>query len=223
MAQEYSKRVWEGDPTTVAEAKAKHESDPAGQLIPLAVALYSFRTNQHFANELLALRPQIIAYAVEYTKKPLNDDSPKARANKSDVLSTYLEWMSRRSELSEEDQADTAYEARCVCQHGILTAQEVLEQTDHTLCLLLLTLAHLDIHEKHFTPARKYLDEVATSARHIADANQKARVYRKLGYLYRKCHQSLLGIKWGIRGCFVPETPPAVRIKSVAALFGLDA
>lgn len=223
MPQEYGKRVWSGDRTTVAEAKAKYESDPEGELIPLAVVLYSFRDKKHCANELLALRPQIIEYAINYAKKPHNDDAPKTQADKADVLATHLEWMSRRSELSIEEQQETAYEARRMCQHGIHVLHVAREKPGHTLCLLWLTFARLCINEKQFSRAREYLTEVETSVVYIADANQQARVCRKLGFLYRKCHSFFHGLDWGIGACLVPKTPWAVRLKSIAALLGVDA
>lgn len=216
----YSKRIWAGDPETVAEARAKYASDPE-QLVPFAVALYSFRRNKIFAKELLSLRPRLIAYAKDYTKVPFNSDSSKVRADKLDVLSTYFEWMIRRPELSGQERTVLYLLALSLCVDGVRLASES-PLTDHTWSLLRLTQARLYIYRRKFGLARDCLDDVAESVEEISDLNQKTRVCRKLGLLYRKSHLFWFGIYWGIRACTIPGVPRAVRIKSIAALLGVD-
>jgi len=66
MAQDQkneSTRIWEGDSATIAEIRKRYSADPENGLLPLAVALYSFRSDAAYARELLALRKPLMLIA----------------------------------------------------------------------------------------------------------------------------------------------------------------
>src|SRR5438105_4312774 len=118
MAQEHGKRIWAGDLTTVAEARAKYEADHVGQLIPFAVALYSFRTERKFANELIfELHDPLVKYAKRFVSGSREKDI--GRSNTADVLSTHLEWMSRQPSLLLSERNRLHELAREVCGYGL--------------------------------------------------------------------------------------------------------
>jgi len=220
---EYGKRVWAGDPKTVAEARTKYQADPEGQLIPFAVALYSFRMNEKFAKELLELRQPLMVRAQEFGQIPQKKLLPhQEHMNLLDVLSTYLEWMSRRKVLSPSERKrllDTAYRT---ATYGATLATHQFKASEHVWELLTLTAARTLIGQQNYRGAVRLLNDVVEFAPSIADANQRTRVYRKLGLLYRMRFRFVRGFYWGIRACVVPGVPLAVRAKSVAALLGID-
>jgi hypothetical protein len=222
MAPNYNERVWAGDPATVAEARATYRSNPEGGLIPLAVALYSFRAKEPFAMELLGLRPQLLARAQDLLGGTAYTEVPKReRADKADVLSTYLEWMTRECDLSDEERDELQKIAIELCKYGMNVVADELHD-HHTWFLLKLTMARLSLAKGWVQAALYDLTLVENQAHYITDANQRARVYRKLGLLYRKCGRHGQGFRWGMRACLVPGVPLAVRAKSVAALLGID-
>lgn len=225
MAQnnQYGKRICAGDPKTVAEARAKYQADPEGQLIPFAIALYSFRMNETFAKELLELRHLLMIRAQEFGQIPQKYLLPyQEHLNLLDVLSTYIEWMSRRKELpaSERDELlDIAYRT---ATYGATLATHQFKVEEHVWELLTLTAARTLISQRRYREAVRLLNSIVEFAPRIADANQRTRVYRKLGLLYRVRFRLIRGFYWGIRACVVPGVPLAVRAKSVAALLGID-
>jgi hypothetical protein len=222
MKRSFGSRVWAGDRNTVAEAREKYQQDPEAELVPFGVALYSFRNNPRFARELLELREPFLARARGMLQ--IGADrlmSARDYANRADVLSTYLEWMSRRRELSAEHQEETLGIADTLARRGQERASE-LEVSDHSRALLALIRAYIAVTRRGHLGMALHLDMIAREAVTIKDPNQRARVYRKLGLLYRRCSDFSKGIGWGIRACFVPDVPLAVRLKSAAALFGID-
>jgi hypothetical protein len=218
MPKEYGNRVWAGDPATVAEARIKYDAHPIGQLLPFAVALYSFRTNKKFADELLWLRSELVTNATNFMRTP----AAQEYQDRADVLSTYFEWMSRQSALSANQRSELHELADQVCEYGIRCASGGRNRGEHTWYLLHLTAARLLINEKNYKEARDMLNRLTLDAPTIKDANQRARVYRKLGFLYRMCMNPLSGFYWSIKACFVSGVPMAVRVKSAAALLGVD-
>lgn len=222
MTQEYARRIWAGDRATVAEARERYRLDRERYLIPFAVVLYSFRTDEQCARELLELRGALLLRARRMLQ--IGADrlvSPREYANRADVLSTYLEWMGRRGELSREQQAEVLDLAYDVAFRGQVWAYEP-EVEDHTRGLLLLTIARIGLTRRDWRMAEESLARVARMATSVTDANQRVRIYRKLGLLNTRYGRLFRGLYWGIRACVVPGVPMAVRLKSVAAIIGVD-
>ena len=211
----FGRRTWNGDPTTVAEARRRYYKDP-NQFVPYVSQLYSFRHRSEFARELRALRSDLFDCADQLR----TDTNYQAQADKLDVLSTILEWLSRSDSYSEATSRTVRNKAVEACYHGLDCANEI--SRSHTWCLLKLTLVRLWIDDRQFEGIQEHLAEVSGFARKIQDPNQRARVYRKLGLLYRMSSHLLPGYGWGIRACVVPGVPPPVCFKSVAALLGID-
>jgi hypothetical protein len=217
-SKSYTNRVWKGDSTTVNEARDAYQKDAKSGLIPYAVALYSFRANFRFASELLGLRFELLERAATVTVPDALSADQLQFADQADVLSTYFEWMSRRPELREEA-AGLRMQARALIIRALSMTHD---PTHHTFYLLALTAVRILLTEGRFLNARQELIWMASHAHQIKDANQRARVYRKMGMLSRACGLGSSGWIWGMRACFVPGAPLNVRAKSVAALFGID-
>lgn len=215
MTTTYGERVWAGDPSTVVEARARYDEDQATGLIPLAGALYSFRFKKELAEELLSLLPQLLVYARSLLAVRKESEE---QADLADVLSTWFEWMSRCGELTRGERVVVLGVAQSVCARGLSIPGSRL----HTWCLLRLTYARLLYSEKNIPFTRRYLVGTSSFARAIEDANQRARVYRKLGLLFRLAGMPFSGIYWGVRACLVFGVPMQVRAKSAAALLGID-
>lgn len=216
MAEKFNTRVWRGDPTTVPEARAEFLADPDGQLIRFGVVLYSLRSTKNFAHELCGLHARYMTRAYNLTQTT----AVRENQHTAEVLSTHLEWMSRQPILKEQQQ-QLHESATKVCLYGIHCAFEGPEPgREHTWYQLRLTLAQLAIHEKNYTWAIFLLRRMRPDRVTMED-NQRARVYRKLGFLKRKCGKYISGFYWGIKAIFV-SGPTAVRAKSIAALFGIE-
>lgn len=220
---DFGQRVWSGDESTVPEARRKYRDDPDHQLIHYAMVLYSFRANEEHREELLSLRLALMSFAKKFVEDPLEWSlSKEHEARLADVLSTYLEWMSRRQELSSSEQSNLRRLAWDVYRIGA-RHDDILEETgDHTLDLLELTAARLFIDDGEYNFAYARLEDISWHAHKITDPNQRARVYAKLGLLYGKCNRLIEGLYWGIRACLVSGIPASARLKSVAALFDID-
>jgi hypothetical protein len=221
MSKTFGARVWGGDSTTVAEARRLYTQDPDEWLIRYAVALYSFRAKPRFAEELLWLRPPLLKRAQQVLEAAMRGDLALSLANKVDVLSTHLAWMSRQDGLGGSKRREVRAVALRLCEEATSLIVNV-PPGHHTLALIRLTHAELLFEDDEETAGRSYLNGVARKARGITDANQRARVMRKLGALLRRHGRFWRGILWGARACLVRGVPMAVRLKSVAALLGVE-
>jgi hypothetical protein len=232
-AADYSARVWKGDQTTVKEARDAYLNDPKKGLIPYAVALYSFRQQKKFAEELIGIRYQLISYA---ESNMLNHYSTKHMdvcvelAQQADILSTHLEWISRQEHsplLFQPEQREYVWaNASRLFYFGIKKAEDA-KMEDHTLPLLYLTGARLFLTSGKFRSvprAIEFLEEAEDKMAlgKIPDPNQRARVYRKLGFLFRQCGETEAGLFWGVKALLIPGATMNTRAKSLAAFFGVD-
>lgn len=217
----FGAQVWAGKPRTIDQARAKYAADPT-TLVGFASTLYSFRYIPSAAEELLELRLEIVRQANENLVRTAVDESNSLKiANEADVLATVLAWMSRRPELGTTEQQKAHDMAVRLCRHGIAFASD-LEQGHHTPELLRLTLAELRFANGKVDAGQSLLSDVECQVLLIKDAKQRTRVMRKLGALQRRHAQWRRGVYWGIRACTVPGVPMAVRLKSAAALFGIN-
>lgn len=218
--------IWEGDRSAVERAREKYKKDPEGELLSFACALYSFRSIPEYANELVRLGEALVRRAGEVLSKGVCGLEQHEGMNswelyellaQIDVLSTYLEWISRDRSRSTSSQLFQL--ANHLCNKGNEWAGFQVE-SHHSRSLILLTRARLLLRGR-WSLAVADLQEVARIASRIENNNQRARVYRKLGLLFRKSGYGFRGIGWGVRALFVP-CPWAVRVKSLAALVGID-
>src|SRR3569833_1356495 len=98
-ATDYGTRVWQGDNTTVAEARKRYENNPYGGLIPFATALYSFRQEKQYADELIGLKDELMELAdrdMHVQVLPSDEEFSRKMADRADTVSTHLEWISRQ-------------------------------------------------------------------------------------------------------------------------------
>jgi len=234
-ADSYRRRMWRGDPLTVAEARRAYRLDPAKGLIPYARALYSFRHKPKCAKGLVELRSELAPYAERYLahvsamrgaqRLRMPDGERHALADTADVLSTHLEWISRQPTVPRAGPLSGTRLlalAEGACEEGIrlcLVDSELAR--GHTYCLLRLTEAMIRMRQK-----RPLVDEALASAMWgadgLSDPNQKARVCRKVGLILRKRGRSGESLWWGIKACLIPGSTRAVRLKSLAALCGIE-
>jgi hypothetical protein len=222
-----NQRIWAGDPKAVIAARKKYRTNRHTEFVPFMSTLYSFSSIPELRTELLTHRHRLYARAKSIIGADFPDTNPLLRrmADQANVVSTILVWMSQCRELEAEERKEIIRLAFEITQKGVQLEECIPEELrGHTYCLLLLTATEIVIilekpPERY--PTSKYLKLVSERALHIPDANQRARVYRKLGMLYRKLLNLGPGLYWGLKACFVPTTPLAVRFKSVAALAGL--
>ncbi len=140
-------------------------------------------------------------------------------ADVADVLSTHLEWVSRNTALSDSEYRFLRNVVVSLCRYGLQMSREAPEG-NHTRSLLNLTAARINFDHGWPWAGMPHLESAAAEAEEIRDPNQRNRVYRKLGMLYRLSGRSLRGFWWSIRACIMPEVPLDVRAKSLAALLG---
>ena len=221
----WSARVWGGDPSTVAEARKAYEQEPedAARLVKYAVALYSFRSKGRFAEELLVLRPWLLrrAWALLKMERPTESEQVRKFANEVDVLSTHLAWVSRQPQLASGVRREAHNIAVELCREGL----EILWKrgmSGHSRLLIGLTRAELFLDDGEEWMARGELIDIEHEIREVQDAKQKVRIMRKLGTLWRRTGSHVRGTEWILRSIFVADVPLAVRLKSVAALFGIN-
>ena len=220
--QALGKRIWEGDESAIAEARKRFVEDSSGQLLSWASTLYSFRRYPDRASELLKLSEQLMMRAYEFRlRQGIDYLSHKKLADEADVLATILEWISRKKLLSRREVSIFRDQVLLLCENG----KKHLERygiTDHTWCLLELTRARVFLEQGQPKMARNSLQAVEECLATIDDSRQKARVLRKLGFLYWKSWILGRWLKFGVTALFVPNVPLDVRKKSLAALVGID-
>lgn len=187
--QEIQTKIWDGEyrgpDGAVALHKYRYHKTPKGrrrdrEMICYAVTLYSAR---RVMNVVPLYKPLL--------KKLINQIAPLARegnADALDVLSTHLLWVSGLTHgVSIPDTCEAGIAAGEAAALG-LEVSEGEERGGHTRALLLLTYADICVRNGGKAHSVQYLIEAAFRARHIKDANQKARVYRKLAYLWGRQH-----------------------------------
>ncbi|MBU2103625.1 hypothetical protein KJ848_01485 [Patescibacteria group bacterium] len=110
--------------------------------------------------------------------------SREQNADALDVLSTHLLWWSDQdARVPIMDRVFAGIAASEACLLG-LEASENEAEGGHTRALLLLTYVDLCIRVGQGQWSLQYLIEAARRAGSIRDPNERARVYRKLAYLW---------------------------------------
>lgn len=223
MAEGFSWSVLRGA-GPVARAQEAWEADPSDRnLLELAVACYSFRSSRRYASMLLSLRGSLRDLAYREMGAAGRSEDVLKRANQADMLATYFEWMSRQESLPVRQREQLSELAGMVCEWCLswFRAFSLGSRGYHTYALLKLTEARILLEKGDCVGVLKGLKVVSRIAPSIDDANQRARVYRKLGFLWRKNGRWFRGFWWGVRAIFV-SGPLAVKIKSFVALVGID-
>jgi hypothetical protein len=219
MPSDEAMRLWNGDVRAVVHAQQQYAFDRRVGLLPYAVALYSFRHKSKYRKELIALLPELLSRAEEVWLWADSVERTAEQAHACDVLSTHLEWITRQGTLSMLQQQLVLRAVDRLCRYGIDCVGEVYREA-HTAALLTLTSVRVGLREK--SSVWGALDTVVDYAEDIHDPMQRARVYAKLGYLYRKDWWLLDGYWWGIQAILVPGITGNVRLKAFALLLGFD-
>lgn len=214
-------QIWYGQPRVVEDTRELYRQDQKNNLLQHAVALYSFRNYVLYGKELRDLYPMLFNAGVAY----INDVGGKEfvpgvsgkLADKGDVLSTHLEWLSRREDIAVIERRNLARLAEQVVKAALPHVHQV-----HTGSLLRLTLAQIHINRKEFDRAHSVLISVAEGAPLVKDKKQRVRVYAKLGVLLGHARHLRASLYWGIRACLVTGVPMAVRLKALAALLNIE-
>jgi hypothetical protein len=219
MVLSFNGRVWSGDPTTVDEARMRYRQDPGGELLPFASVLYSFKHKSACAEELYGLRERLGAKArYLYNNPPVQHDGHQF-ADQADMLATFLHWIGRASDDLGQRERFMVYAKKAISE-GLGYAPSSGPRM-HTRALLFLTLAAIDLDQGERFNARVNLGCVVELAAEVQDANQRARVYRKLGLLLRKSGSWFEGMRWSIRACWLSGLPRDVRFKNLGGLLGI--
>jgi hypothetical protein len=222
-------RVWHGYASAIAEAEARYLKDPEGELVEYATTLYSFRNRKWCKEALIGLAPKLFAYAKKFLAGELGFTG-KAEKDKADVLSTWMEWMSRQ-DFSAQEQRNFFKMALDMYDYGasLYDCSSKEPWGDASWCLLELTGARLKLAQgpREKGALHGCLGEIRRNMKGIKDANQRVRVYAKLGMLYRSSYTVTYLIKgwyWGIRAPLVrpwlgKDAPTLwVRLKACVAL-----
>jgi hypothetical protein len=217
-----TERIWEGDQSVIEEAWKRFDENPEKELLPFASVLYSFRSREHARWYLIGIRDILLKRAKSLVAKIVDAGELEAQqcADEADVLSTVLLWLSEKKSVPH---VERTHILNAVLQTSTWGVQLMFKGTIsfHTQCLLHLTLAQARIADRQrFDPGS--LSFVEMLQEKIDNPNQRARVLRKLGMIYRSQARYLGGLRWGIRACLVPGSTRAVRMKSVVALVGFD-
>lgn len=222
---QHRKGIWQGDPERVIEARRRYEEDPEKELIPYASALYSFRHLSSCVETLIELQPEISLRGLKLASTDFDRVDRPEFANRADTLSTICVWLSDQLVIPVETKEGLRVLALRLCDTGLHAVYPWSRTAwySHTYYLLNLTWASLNLSDEY---SGVRLDRVAIEApMHVKDANQKARIFIKLGALFRKrnCGNDWRrGLYWGIRGCLVWGVPLNVRAKGLAALLGVE-
>jgi hypothetical protein len=207
-----SEKIWEGNRAAIAEARERFHADTGGQLIPWVSTLYSFRQLAVCREELYSFVPALVLIC-EATP-PMIVGGRKATADQADVISTILLWAYRTG-CTEPSQGRMFLAARHAALYGFDLAERTEAEGGHTLALLALTRAEWTltappIRKMMRRSAQHFLEVAESRASSIKDANQKVRVYRKLGYLYLRLGYPL-GLWYVFRAAAMKSTADARR------------
>lgn len=210
LTTKQKQRIWKGDIAVLEEIEVLYRHGTSISIIEWASALYSFRGHRkwpEWERKLHYLKEDLCFEAERLKQLSPAYGEYKDHADRADVLSTILLYL------------DLQDAAQAACEAGLGWASH-LPRTDHSYALLLLTCAQIHLGRFSMKVAQRTLRRAERQVVHIEDAQQRNRVYRKLGMLYRKLGKRTFwhGWKWGMRAVFQRKIPLAVRIKSVAAL-----
>ncbi|CAN5127498.1 hypothetical protein BH11PAT3_BH11PAT3_2460 [soil metagenome] len=220
-------RIWSGDSTAVAEARANYKEDREKGLIPYASTLYSFRNNKKFALVLFGFQSELRRRAEREMSVEASGLTDEERAGLADVLTTIFEWMIRRFTHDEfessgfrENWQQFPFLITQLSEWGMKHA--IKTNAYHSFCLLKCTQARLYFERDEAEIAEAAVNDAAIDSYCIKDPNQKVRVYAKVGFLYRILGVRMEGYRFGFKALLVQGVPMNVRLKGLALLLGFD-
>jgi hypothetical protein len=226
--RDLSDRIWRGHITTVAETRKNYDAAPSTDtLLAHTCALFSGQRNLFgrerpaVVEELIALRYELLRLA-DALKKPdgMDRESHARFADRMDTLSAHLLSLSRRTELAAHERRACAHAAEDAVARGLIYARPLRDDASkaHTSHLLGLTLAELALGEGRKREALIHLNHAIVDFTPMQDRRQRARVYRKAGFLLGKLGNKRSALYWGLRAVLVFPVPPMVTVKSLGSL-----
>lgn len=215
-------QIWKGKKAALKQIRKDFEQAPEENLVPFAVALYSFCKKEKFARELCGLLPMLMAEAKRMCEWTSYEAGPIHFADRADAISTHLEWIARHTSLTKQERDEVRGFALRLCATGVSAVLPYDSATGHTRRLLTLTRARVHLEQGHRKLAWVFLRTELDDIHLVEDPRQRARVYAKAGLLCRKLGRHAVGLSLGLRACLVPKVPLNVRGKGVVALAGLD-
>lgn len=225
-SEDYGPRVWANDPTTVVESRAAYEKNKnRDSLLRFANALYSARRNRRLAAELVDLCDELIQAAKDQREIADYDETTIASfLDTSDVISTYLEWMSRQVRPGDDRFKIMLKLSAEIVMLGIDAATDWDQwMTDpQSECFLRLTFAQILTRVGKQDGALEQLSIVEHLADSVVVPEQCVRVYAKLGMLLIKNRRRVLGVRYGIKAMKVSgvqeDAKKNVRKKALVAV-----
>lgn len=217
--------IWRGNEHAIVESRERFHEEPEKRLVVHTSTLYSFRRREDCVRELVSLRHHLLARSEALRSTAWDSLNIGEVVDQADVLSTILGWLSDSTKIPSEQQEELRKEACAVCEFGLQILEDLLRgvpTANHSWHLLKLTRAALSLRDGKIKDAFRDIHIVDREKDRVFDPRQRARVYRKLGMLYRAIDDSIgRGFWMGVRAVFVPGVPLAVRLKSLGALVGL--
>lgn len=185
--------TWNGEhERAIALAHERYEEEPHSGLFPYAVALYSARKEIDVVEAFKGLVEPLIVRITE--------SFDEGDVDGLDVIATHLWWVQRTRGFHLIPQIKARLAAIKAARLGLELTEDYLSG-EHTRALLALSYAQMGVDQP-----RKWLKEAEELAPHIRDPNQKARVYRKLGYV----QLTRLNLRGGIRNLVRSERVPGI-------------
>lgn len=216
------------DNKSVAKARILYNQDPQRHLLTVAHALYASAYRKRYARELVELRVELMMELDTLISADFNHYYGSDHNDRIDMVSTYLVFIARRKELSPAQQRHFLQTASMLCINALEYAGSPLNMKhSHSYYLIATTYASLHIGSP---VGLVWLQIVGDGAPiHVADPNQKSRIYRRLGLLFPDTAPlwgdftfaaSMVGMYWALKACAVPGTNAKTRLKSIYALTG---
>jgi hypothetical protein len=198
----YADRVRAQKKTALQESFEQYLKCPETGLVPFATELYNCQEDVA-ATLLLDFRTDMLRYVHTLRqKRPPNVEARILCAHEADTLSTHFEWMSHRRELAATSRALLRDEAEMLAQFGF-EQSSCLSRTHYLPWLLKLTLAKIELSRGHVVNTYDHLIEVARVARDVADPAERARIFGRLGWLYKRLGDTPSARRWYLRACLV--------------------
>lgn len=195
--------------------------DPEGECVPFASTLYAGRSHKRIRELLLKfVVEQLYGYALRLKLHA----EPKKFMDRVDVISTIFVWAARQPEVDSATKENLVNVAAALIQEA-LANEPVLPAAPHSPLLVMLTRAEIHfMDDTDESVAKGLLDsyEARNRAETVRDPRQRERVLRKAGMLLRHHGRRRAGYAALIAALRVPHTSLAVKVKTLAALIGIE-
>ncbi|MDR3548059.1 MAG: hypothetical protein P4M11_07315 [Candidatus Pacebacteria bacterium] len=225
VAEGIARLLWAGNYRKAVETlRPGFLADPDENLVAWISALYSARFMPSYRQELLKT---YILTALRRASSPIETFSDDAlrMLDVVDVLTTVFEWASRTKHSSVSGTLSKRYREctrRMLREAEPYLTPEHVPQGHHVMALLRLTRAHLHFQEGRPGEALMDVYEAVRLASSVKDPRQRERIYRKAGILFRLLGKKGMARQYGFQALLIFHLSPGVKLKSIAALFGID-